>query len=83
MSAPLPKPASSGPLRTWIPPGLLALYALLLFGATALFQEGLFERDGYFHARFAALMPTQGLSRAFPWTQLSIWRDRFCDKEFL
>ncbi len=28
-------------------------------------------------------MPERGLSRSFPWTQLSTWRDRFCDKEFL
>lgn len=83
MTASPPKPAWGGRLRSWLPPGLLALYGLLLFGATALFQQGLFERDGYFHARFAALMPTQGLSHAFPWTQLSTWRDRFCDKEFL
>jgi hypothetical protein len=70
-------------LRTWAGPGLLLLYALALYGATALLQQGLFERDGYFHARFAALMPSQGLSRHFPWTQLSTWREHFCDKEFL
>ena len=70
-------------LRAWAAPGGLLLYTLLLFGGTAWLQRGLFERDGYFHARFAALMPTQGLSRAFPWTQLSTWREHFCDKEFL
>lgn len=70
-------------LKAWAAPGLLLLYALALYGATALLQAGLFERDGYFHARFAALMPSRGLSRAFPWTQLSTWREQFCDKEFL
>ncbi len=79
---PLP-PTWEHRLRAWAAPSLLGLYALLLFGGTALLQRGLFERDGYFHARFAALMPLRGLSRAFPWTQLSTWREQFCDKEFL
>jgi len=64
-------------------PSLFLLYAAALFGGTALLQQGLFERDGYFHARFAWLMLDRGLSRAFPWTQLSTWRLQFCDKEFL
>ncbi|BDU78278.1 hypothetical protein [Mesoterricola sediminis] len=72
-----------GRIRRLALPGAAAGYAALLFGATALLQQGLFERDGYFHARFAWMMPVRGLSRAFPWTQLSTWRDRFCDKEFL
>ncbi|WP_257309609.1 hypothetical protein [Geothrix fuzhouensis] len=78
-----PREGWASRLRAWAAPAGLLLYALLLFGGTAWLQEGLFERDGYFHARFAALMPAQGLSRAFPWTQLSTWREHFCDKEFL
>lgn len=83
MTAETPLPTWRGRLRAWAAPGLLFLYSLALFGGTALMQAGLFERDGYFHARFAALMPLRGLSRAFPWTQLSTWREQFCDKEFL
>ena len=64
-------------------PGLFFLYAAALFGGTAALQAGLFERDGYFHARFARMMFERGLSRAFPWTQLSTWKTQFCDKEFL
>ncbi len=63
--------------------GLFFLYVMALFGGTALLQRGLFERDGYYHARLAQLMLARGLSRAFPWTQLSTWRTQFCDKEFL
>ncbi len=75
------RPARSA-LRRWLP-GLFFLYAAALFGGTALLQGGLFERDGYFHARFARMLLERGLSRAFPWTQLSTWTLRFCDKEFL
>lgn len=64
-------------------PWALFLYVLCLFGATAALQQGLFERDGYYHARLAELLPERGLSRSFPWTQLSTWRDRYCDKEVL
>jgi hypothetical protein len=69
--------------RAWLLPALFGAYVAVLYGATAFLQQGLFERDGYFHARFAQLMPLRGFSRAFPWTQLSTWREHFCDKEFL
>jgi len=59
------------------------LYAAFLFGSFQLGEAGLIERDGYFHARFAQMLPQQGFSREFPWTQFSTWKDRFCDKEFL
>ncbi len=62
---------------------LFFVYIFCLFAATALFQKGLFERDGYYHARLAQLMPERMISRSFPWTQLSTWKDSYCDKEFL
>jgi hypothetical protein len=62
---------------------LFFVYVFCLFAATALFQNGLFERDGYYHARLSQLMPERGISQSFPWTQLSTWKDRYCDKEFL
>jgi hypothetical protein len=64
-------------------PIALLLYVLGLYGATALLQDGLFERDGSYHARLAQLLPERGLSRAFPWTQLSTWKDGYRDKEVL
>ena len=70
-------------LRDRISPVVLLVYAVGLFSWAAFATGGLFERDGYFHARFAQTMPERGLSRDFSWTQLSTWKDRFCDKEFL
>jgi hypothetical protein len=64
-------------------PLALLLYVGALYGGTALLQPGLFERDGYYHARLAQLLPERGLSRSFPWTQLSTWKDSFCDKEVI
>lgn len=83
MNIKLYQPNSAPAGRTWIAPWLFFIYVTILFAATALFQDGLFERDGYYHARYAQLMPERGLSQSFPWTQLSTWRDSFCDKEFL
>jgi hypothetical protein len=74
--------ASSRLIRA-APPLALVLYVLVLYGATAALQDGLFERDGYYHARLAQLMPERGLTRSFPWTQVSTWRDGYCDKEVL
>jgi len=76
-------PDRASRLKAWALPALFFAYVTGLFAGTALLQQGLFERDGYFHARLAQMMPMRGLSRAFPWTQLSTWREQFCDKEFL
>ena len=43
----------------------------------------LVDRDSLYHARYAQLLPERGLARDFPWTQESVWRDAFSDKEFL
>ncbi len=43
----------------------------------------LVDRDAYYHARYAERLPDRGLARDFPWTQESMWRDRFADKELL
>lgn len=72
-----------GSFSALVLPTLLFLYVFGLFGATALLQDGLFERDGYYHARLAQMMPERGISQNFPWTQLSTWKDHYCDKEFL
>ena len=58
-------------------------YVLIQFLSVYLGTAGLFERDGYYHARFANLLPSFGLSRDFHWTQFSTWNGQFCDKEFL
>jgi hypothetical protein len=65
------------------PAALTALYLVLLFGCAQFGTDGLYDHDGYFHARYAQQFSQRGLSREFPWTQASTWRDRFCDKEFL
>ncbi len=75
----LPLPGRSA----WGAPLALFLYVAALFGGTAILQPGLFERDGYYHAQLARLLPERGFSRSFPWTQLSTWKDGYCDKEIL
>ncbi len=64
-------------------PVALLVYVLVLYAGTALLQPGLFERDGYYHARLAQMVPERGFSREFPWTQVSTWKDGYCDKEVL
>jgi hypothetical protein len=86
----LPAAASGAEPRPWLRRSLrlagplaLFLYVAVLYGATASLQQGLFERDGYYHARVSQLFPQRGLSRHFPWTEVSTWRDGYCDKEVL
>ncbi|MFA5139274.1 MAG: hypothetical protein WC728_08570 [Elusimicrobiota bacterium] len=69
-------PAKAAPL-------LVFAASAAFFAALNLVPAGLTERDGYFHARLAQMLPERGLSRSFPWMQASTLRDRFWDKEFL
>ncbi len=69
--------------RFWILPGIVFAYFLGFFIYIHSQPGGQIERDGYFHARAAQSLPSRGLSRKFPWTQASVWKDSFHDKEFL
>ncbi|MCX7806294.1 MAG: hypothetical protein N3A38_14065 [Planctomycetota bacterium] len=64
-------------------PWLLFAYVFFMTGRIHFGSEGIAERDGYYHARLANLLPEIGMSREFRWTQASLWKERFCDKEFL
>ena len=70
-------------LRRWAGPALTFLLFAAAFTALHRGGGGLTDRAGYYHARLAAMLPERGLSRGFPWTQASPWKERFCDKEFL
>ncbi len=59
------------------------VYTAAQLARVQLATEHLTSRDGYYHARYAHLLPTRGLSREFAWTQHSLWRDRFADKDLL
>jgi len=58
-------------------------WGALVFGFLQWSTPHLVDRDSLYHARYAQLLPERGLSREFPWTQESVWRDGFSDKEFL
>ncbi len=60
-----------------------AAWGALVFAGLQWSTPHLVDRDSLYHARYAQLLPERGLSREFPWTQESVWRDAFSDKEFL
>ena len=45
--------------------------------------SGMADGDSYLHTRMANLLVDEGPMRAFPWTQFSVWKDKFQDKDFL
>ena len=45
--------------------------------------SGMADGDSYLHTRMANLLVEEGPMRAFPWTQFSVWKDKFQDKDFL
>jgi hypothetical protein len=60
-----------------------AAWGAIAFAGLQWSTPHLVDRDSLYHARYAQLLPERGLSREFPWTQESVWRDAFSDKEFL
>jgi len=61
----------------------VSLYAAFALREIQFATPHLVSRDGYYHTRYANLLPHRGLTRDFPWMQHSFWKDHFSDKEFL
>lgn len=62
---------------------VLLAYLGVVFDGLLFYTQGVYENDAFYHARYSQMLPQQGLSRSFPWMQFSLWRDQFCDKDFL
>ncbi len=76
------------PLRsvTWrirLALGVVFLVSLMVTASIQFSQFGLVGADGHYHVRLAKVVSEQGPLDGFEWTQTSIHRDRFMDKEFL
>ncbi|HEU4339200.1 MAG TPA: hypothetical protein VFS19_03960 [Planctomycetota bacterium] len=63
--------------------GAAVAWGALVFAWLQWSTPELVDRDSLYHARYSQLLPERGLSREFAWTQESVWRDAFSDKEFL
>jgi len=64
-------------------PAAVFLYMAGLYGFLHMQAGGLAERAGYFHARFAGMLPELGLARSFAWIQAGALGERFFDPAFL
>ena len=58
------------------------LFSVLIF-LIQLCTPGFVGIDAYYHVKVSELMMQHGILKDFPWTQVSIWKDKFADKEFL
>ena len=61
---------------------IFILFSTLIF-LIQLCTPGFVGVDAYYHVKVSELMMEQGIFDRFPWTQTSIWKDRYADKEFL
>ena len=61
---------------TWVYVG----FTLLSF---QFWRDDLTENDSCYHVAMAQVIREHGITRRFEWTELSIWKDRYSDKEFL
>jgi hypothetical protein len=80
--APAPTAPSNRGLKLFLSCAL-TLYAAFELREFQFATPHMLSRDGYYHARYANLLPERGLSREFAWMRHSFWSDRFADKEFL
>jgi hypothetical protein len=67
---------------------LIRTFSVFVFFSVLLFilqlcVDGFVGVDAYYHVRLCDLIIRYGFFNRFPWTQISIWRDQFADKEFL
>lgn len=85
------KSRTSGVSNALSPPFLRLLIPSILVGVICFFilWEAQFSfsyfygNDSYYHTRYAQIFTQRGISKTFPWTQFSIWKDHFSDKDFL
>jgi hypothetical protein len=70
-------------LHPLIPSILVGLVCFFFLCETQFSFPNFFDADSYYHTRFAQTIPQRGISKTFPWTQFSIWKDGFADREFL
>jgi hypothetical protein len=79
-----PSPEVSPPPR-WIYPRALAVFALAFAYMYRMqhLTRTIQEYDGWFHIKFASLLPTIGFTNEFKWAAQSTWATHFADKEFL
>lgn len=72
--------------REWLGAALLVL-AWVIVGLTLVFLQfsvdTVTDEDACYHIGMAQVLRERGLTRQFEWTQLSLWKDRYADKEFL
>jgi len=61
---------------TWVYVG----FTLLSF---QFWRNELTENDSCYHVAMAQVFREHGITRRFEWTELSIWKERYSDKEFL
>ncbi len=70
-------------LRNHLLLAFVLLYFASVFRGVLFSTDGVFERDGFYHARYAQMLTERGLSRQFPWMQFTDWKENFADKDFL
>ena len=69
----------------WLPVRALAVFAVACgYLARLQYQTRVIPAyDGWFHIKYAALLPSLGFSSEFKWAAESVWASHFADKELL
>lgn len=70
-------------LRNLIPSILVGIVCLFILWEAQFSFSYFYGNDAYYHVRYAQTFTQRGISKTFPWTQFSIWKDHFSDKDFL
>lgn len=70
-------------LERWLAPVSVFLASFAFLHHYQFLSDFIVGYDGYYHAKYAWLLRTEGFLREFPWAAHSIWAEHFADKELL
>lgn len=69
--------------KKWFAAGGAVVYAGVVLFVLQFQTAYVNDPDALYHIGVSRLITERGLARTFEWAQLSIWKDRYSDKEFL
>ncbi len=82
-SPPAPDPVAKVGVSGGILCAAVFLVAALVLASIQFSSPGLVGTDAYYHVRVAQIVSQQGILDEFPYTQASVLRDHYADKQFL
>ncbi|MBW1872100.1 MAG: hypothetical protein JRJ19_08555 [Deltaproteobacteria bacterium] len=70
-------------LKGWLFVAGVFLVGVLVISSIQFQSSDMVGADAYYHTRVAKIISEQGILHEFPWTQASVFKEHYADKQFL